>query len=70
MELVVLLDHHSLGYLSLWYGAATLTTGVSLLIIQKLRLGKKVRYLRLIHLLSGLTTALLGLLTYLAAILY
>mgnify|MGYP001772639128 CR=1 FL=1 len=70
IELTVILDHHNLGYLSLWYGAVTLITGFSLLLIREFRLGKKAKYLRLIHFLSGVTTALLGLLTYLAAVLY
>lgn len=66
-ELLVVLDHHNLGYVSLWYGAMTLATGVSLLLANRTPLVKKVRYLRLIHLLLGITTALLGLLTYIAS---
>lgn len=66
-ELLVILDHHNLGYVSLWYGAMTLATGVSLLLVNRTPLVKKVRYLRLLHLLLGVTTALLGLLTYIVA---
>jgi hypothetical protein len=61
-----ILDHHSLGYISLWYGAATLMTGIILLINRK-PISKYMRYIRLIHLLLGATTGLLGILTYLAA---
>ncbi len=64
---MLMLDHHSLGYISLWYGTATLMTGIILLINKKPIL-KYVRYIRLLHLLLGATTGLLGLLTYLAAI--
>lgn len=67
-ELVVILDHHSLGYLSLWYGAATLFTGMSLLFIHRTPFLGKIRYIRLLHLLLGITTAFLGILTYLATL--
>ncbi|MEM0268084.1 MAG: hypothetical protein QXO55_04505 [Candidatus Korarchaeum sp.] len=66
-ELMIMLDHHALGYISLWYGAATLITGVGLLLIRRTPLIKKVAYLRLLHILSGIATALLGALTYIAA---
>ncbi len=68
MSFLIVLDHHSLGYISLWYGAATLITGISLLLIHKTPFLGKIRYIRLIHLLLGLTTAFLGILTYLATL--
>ncbi|GEM_PF-2033596 len=65
--MILILDHHSLGYISLWYGAVTLMTGI-ILLINRRPISKYVRYIRLLHLLLGATTSLLGLLTYLAAI--
>lgn len=67
-ELLIILDHHTLGYLSLWYGAATLISGISLFLIHRTSLVKRIAYVRLLHLLLGATTALLGLLTYIAAL--
>ncbi|MCS7103049.1 MAG: hypothetical protein NZ992_04105 [Candidatus Korarchaeum sp.] len=69
MSILVILDHHTLGYISLWYGTMTLVTGISLLIIYKTPpFVKKIRYLRLLHLLLGIATAFLGLLTYIATL--
>ncbi|RDD53790.1 MAG: hypothetical protein BA066_02565 [Candidatus Korarchaeota archaeon NZ13-K] len=67
-ELLIVLDHHALGYISLWYGAATLLTGVSLLLAQRKPLLRKIRYLRLIHTLLGIATSIMGLLTYIATL--
>ncbi len=62
----VVLDHHGLGYLAVWYGGATLITGLLLLTMPK-KLRRISHYIRLLHLLLGLITASFGLTAYLVA---
>ncbi len=59
-------DHHGLGYLALWYGIGTLITGMVLLVIPK-KLRRFSQYIRLIHLMTGLTAATFGIIAFLAA---
>lgn len=60
----LVLDHHSFANVSMWYGAATLATGLLLLILPK-GIRRYSHYIRLIHLAFGAITATLGLITYL-----
>jgi len=60
----LVLDHHSFANISMWYGAATLITGLLLLILPK-GIRRYSHYIRLIHLAFGAIAATLGLITYL-----
>ncbi len=60
----VMLDHHIFANVSMWYGAATLITGLLLLTLPR-EVRRYSHYIRLIHILLGMITAALGLITYL-----
>ncbi len=60
----IMLDHHSFANVSIWYGAATLITGLLLLILPR-EVRRYSHYIRLIHVALGMITATLGLITYL-----
>ncbi len=62
----LILDHHGLGYLALWYGSATLISGMVLLVMPR-RLRRFSQYIRLIHLMTGVTTAIFGVMAFLVA---
>ncbi len=62
----LILDHHGLGYLALWYGSATLISGMVLLVMPR-RLRRFSQYIRLIHLMTGVTTAVFGVMAFLVA---
>lgn len=62
----IVLDHHGFGYLSMWYGGATVISGLLMLWAPK-RLKRFLPYLRLLHLMIGISTAFFGIITYLIA---
>ncbi|HDI86601.1 MAG TPA: hypothetical protein ENF83_04265 [Candidatus Korarchaeota archaeon] len=64
----VIVDHCTLGKVALWYGALVVLTGLALLTAPKSRLIRRAApYLRLVHLILGLMTALMGLWPYLSS---
>ncbi len=68
MSWTVVVDHCALGKVALWYGAAVALIGLALLLAPKIRAIRRVApYLRLMHLVLGLLTALMGLWTYLSS---
>ncbi len=62
----LILDHHRLGYLALWYGTATLVSGMILLTMPR-RLRRFSQYIRLIHLMTGVVTTIFGVVAFLVA---
>ncbi|MDK2371841.1 MAG: hypothetical protein QI197_00410 [Candidatus Korarchaeota archaeon] len=62
----IVLDHHGLGYLAVIYGTLTMMSGLILLLSPR-RVRRILHYVRLVHLLSGITAAIFGLLAFLIA---
>ncbi len=62
----VILDHHGLGYLALWYGLATAVSGLILLLVPR-RIRRFSHYVRLIHLITGATAVVFGTIAFLVA---
>ncbi|GEM_PF-2907715 len=62
----VVLDHHGLGYMAVIYGILTVMSGLILLWSPR-RVRRVLRYVRLVHLLSGIMAATFGLLAFLVA---
>jgi len=66
---VVPLSHCRLADLSIYYGITVLFSGLGLILISRARFIKSpelLKYLRLIHVIVGIITSLLGILTYLS----
>lgn len=64
---MILLNHCVLAKLALVYGGLTAATGLLLYTQAGKVRGKAIAYIRLVHLLLGLITAVLGILAYLAS---
>ncbi len=62
----LILDHHGLGYLALWYGSATLISGLILFTMPR-RLRRLSPYIRFVHLMTGLIAATFGIVAFLVA---
>ncbi len=68
MSWTVVVDHCALGKVALWYGSAVVLTGLALLLAPKIRAIRWFApYLRFMHMVLGLLTALMGLWIYLSS---
>ena len=61
------MNHNWLATLSMYYGALVIITGILLYFSPKIRRKELLSYIRLIHLVGGILTGILALLTYLSA---
>ncbi len=66
IEVLISFNHYRLADVSIFFGALTVATGVTLLLARWVRLKPNhIRLLRLIHLTLGIVTGIYGILTYL-----
>ncbi len=61
------MSHNWLATLSMYYGALVIVTGLILYFSPKIRRKRFLSYVRLVHLVGGILTGILALLTYLSA---